>query len=121
MFPNQDTIPKGGFGNLIALPLQKKVRENGNSVFIDGDFQPYEDQWALLSQIKKLTESDVNRLIMGLCNGNELGDLQMTAGDEVKPWERSRSSLSREDVPERIELVRANMLYVKKAGFSQRA
>jgi len=120
LFPNQDTIPKGGFGNLIALPLQKKVRENGNSVFIDGDFHPYKDQWAFLYQIKKLTESDVNRLIKGLCNGNELGDLQITTGDEVKPWEPSRSSWSREDVPERIELVRANMLYIKKAGFPQR-
>ncbi|MBI9046271.1 MAG: hypothetical protein JEZ06_17385 [Anaerolineaceae bacterium] len=25
-FPSQDTMPKGGFGNLIALPLQKKPR-----------------------------------------------------------------------------------------------
>ena len=41
LFPNQDTMPKGGFGNLIALPLQKNVRDNGNSVFIDKDFVPY--------------------------------------------------------------------------------
>lgn len=121
LFPNQDAMPTGGFGNLISLPLQKKARENGNSVFIDENFHPYEDQWDFLSHIKKLTESDVNRLIMGLCNGKELGDLQITAGDEVKPWEPSRFNWAREDVPERIELVRANMLYIKKAGFSQRA
>ena len=34
LFPNQDTMPKGGFGNLIALPLQKAPREKGNSVFL---------------------------------------------------------------------------------------
>ena len=28
LFPNQDTMPKGGFGNLIALPLQKSARLN---------------------------------------------------------------------------------------------
>lgn len=43
-FPNQDTMPLGGFGNLIALPLQRKARENGNSVFVDGDLRPYDDQ-----------------------------------------------------------------------------
>ena len=48
-FPSQDTMPAGGFGNLIALPLQSRPRENGNSVFLDDDFHPYEDQWAYLS------------------------------------------------------------------------
>lgn len=41
MFPNQDVIPKGGFGNLIALPLQGKARKKENSVFVDEDFIPY--------------------------------------------------------------------------------
>jgi len=48
LFPNQDTLPKGGFGNLIALPLQKAARENGNSEFIDENFRSYHDQWAFL-------------------------------------------------------------------------
>jgi hypothetical protein len=38
LFPNQDTMPKGGFGNLIALPLQAVPRKNGNSVFVDERF-----------------------------------------------------------------------------------
>ena len=50
-FPNQDTMPLGGFGNLIALPLQRRARENGNSVFVDEDLQPYDDQWAFLSTV----------------------------------------------------------------------
>jgi hypothetical protein len=49
LFPNQDTMPKGGFGNLIALPLQKAPRESGGSVFVDRDLQPYDDQWAFLA------------------------------------------------------------------------
>ncbi len=53
LFPNQDTMPKGGFGNLIALPLQRKPMENGNSVFIDNNLHPYKDQWNYLSSIKK--------------------------------------------------------------------
>jgi hypothetical protein len=48
-FPSQDTLPKGGLGNLIALPLQKKPRENGNSLFLDANGSPYPDQWAFLS------------------------------------------------------------------------
>src|SRR5205807_4407517 len=53
-FPNQDTLPQGGFGNLIALPLQKRPREFGNSVFLDDNLLPFADQWAFLSSIRKL-------------------------------------------------------------------
>src|ERR1700730_4060387 len=48
-FPSQDTMPVGGFGNLIALPLQRRARGLGNSVFIDQDLRPYEDQGAFLA------------------------------------------------------------------------
>ena len=50
-FPNQDSMPKGGFGNLIALPLQKLPREKGFSVFVDDDFTPYADQWEFLASV----------------------------------------------------------------------
>lgn len=63
LFPNQDTMPKGGFGNLIALPLQKAARANNNSVFIDDSFQPYNDQWSFLSSIPRLSEKRVEYLI----------------------------------------------------------
>jgi superfamily II DNA or RNA helicase/very-short-patch-repair endonuclease len=59
IFPNQDTLPKGGFGNLIALPLQKCARQSGNSVFVDEAFQPYEDQWAYLVNVPLLRQSDL--------------------------------------------------------------
>ena len=62
-FPNQDLIPSGGFGNLIALPLQKQYRSNGTSVFIDEDYNPYPDQWEYLSQLHRLSEQDLDTLL----------------------------------------------------------
>lgn len=58
-FPNQDTIPKGGFGNLIALPLQRIPRKLGNSVFVDDNFNPWPDQWDFLSKIRLLSNTDI--------------------------------------------------------------
>jgi len=62
-FPNQDYLPKGGFGNLIALPLQQKAREKENSVFIDESFKPYPNQWEYLAQVRRLSLSDVENII----------------------------------------------------------
>src|SRR3990167_8913423 len=62
-FPNQDTLPKGGFGNLIALPLQKNVRQSNNSVFIDENLNPHEDQWAFLASLHKITRSHVEEIV----------------------------------------------------------
>jgi hypothetical protein len=59
-FPNQDTLPKGGFGNLIALPMQKQPREHGNSLFLDEQFNPYPAQWAFLSTIRKIRRHEVD-------------------------------------------------------------
>ncbi|MCK9409854.1 MAG: DEAD/DEAH box helicase [Bacteroidetes bacterium] len=62
-FPNQDTLPKGGFGNLIALPLQRECRKKGNSVFLDETLEPFDDQWEFLSTIKLLSGSEVKELL----------------------------------------------------------
>ncbi len=62
-FPNQDYMPKGGFGNLIALPLQKVPRQSGNSVFISDNLKPIEDQWKFLSSIRTLSYLDVLNLV----------------------------------------------------------
>jgi hypothetical protein len=63
LFPSQDTMPKGGFGNLIALPLQHDPREKGNSVFVDDQLRPYDDQWAHVSSIKRLTRDETQSLL----------------------------------------------------------
>lgn len=76
MFPNQDTMPTGGFGNLIALPLQRLARDNGNSVFIDEQFNPYPDQWAYLATIKRITPQRVNTIAaLSKMRGGSLGNL----------------------------------------------
>src|SRR5439155_15837915 len=58
LFPNQDTMPKGGFGNLIALPLQKHPRESGCSVFVDTTLRPHGDQWAYLAATRPMAPHD---------------------------------------------------------------
>jgi len=112
LFPNQDTMPKGGFGNLIALPLQKVARVNNNSVFIDESFQHYDDQWAFLSSIPRLSEKRVEYLISMLCDGNELGVLKKDTEEEQKPWETIKVELRKDDFPQQI---------IAKEGCSQRA
>ena len=63
LFPNQDTLPKGGFGNLIALPLQKQPRQFQNTVFLDGDFKPYADQWAFLASLVRTSRARAEALV----------------------------------------------------------
>ena len=62
-FPNQDTLPRGGFGNLIALPLQREPRKVGNSVFVDEQLQPHADQWAFLSSIKRIARTPIEEVV----------------------------------------------------------
>ncbi|KNY27786.1 TOTE conflict system archaeo-eukaryotic primase domain-containing protein [Pseudobacteroides cellulosolvens] len=121
LFPNQDTMPKGGLGNLIALPLQKEARREGNSVFIDDNFNPYDDQWSYLSSVKKLSEDEVEILIKKLCDGSELGALKKDEEDVNKPWETTaKIKLLATDFPDEVKIVKSNMLYISKERISQR-
>jgi superfamily II DNA or RNA helicase len=120
-FPSQDTMPKGGFGNLMALPLQKKARECGNSIFIDDKFSPFADQWEFLAKIRKLSEDEISALIPRLCKGNELGALKEADEELVKPWEKHQLKWSKTDFPKEIKIVKANMIYIEKTGIPQKA
>jgi hypothetical protein len=62
-FPNQDYLPKGGFGNLIALPLQRSARSQGNTVFVDDRMAPYPNQWEYLSSRRRLSPDDASRIL----------------------------------------------------------
>lgn len=62
-FPSQDFLPKGGFGNLIALPLQRVSREVGNSSFVDINFEAFTDQWHFLNQVRRLSYSEIRQLL----------------------------------------------------------
>jgi len=122
-FPNQDTMPKGGLGNLIALPLQKKARDQGNSVFVDENFKQYDDQWCFLRTLGKLSEEDLFSLLPKLCHGNELGALlEIDEENEVeKPKAIKNITLSKRDFPVEIKLIKANMIFISKSGISQKA
>ena len=121
-FPNQDTMPKGGFGNLIALPLQWNPRQNGKSVFLDSDFRPHPDQWKFLSGIQKLAPDSVEALVReAMSTGGVIGVRISLAeeDDEAEPWTLppSRRRVRRPiegPLPERVEIVRSNLLYVEK-------
>src|SRR3989454_6914864 len=63
LFPNQDTLPKGGFGNLIALPLQKQARERGGSVFLNDDFNSHADQWSFLSSARRISRAQIEAVV----------------------------------------------------------
>lgn len=116
-FPNQDTMPKGGFGNLVALPLQGNARKNGNSLFVDKDFIPYSDQWAYLGSVQKFSSERVDELVSVLCKSGDLGEL--ISDKEDKPWETKRQIvLSVEEYPESLEIVYSNMLYVPTKDLS---
>ncbi|QUH26411.1 TOTE conflict system archaeo-eukaryotic primase domain-containing protein [Serpentinicella alkaliphila] len=123
LFPNQDTMPKGGLGNLIALPLQLYARKNNNSSFVDNKFNSYEDQWKYLDSVQKLNESEVKLIISELCNDNELGELR-TSDDQIpKPWQTNtvKVEINKFDFPYKIYAIKANMLYIKKEGFSNKS
>ena len=92
-FPSQDTLPRGGLGNLIALPLQKKPRERNNSVFIDQDLNPYPDQWAYLSSIQKTTEQEVEKIVKNVQDESEITGVRAVVLDENEnePWKLTPS------------------------------
>jgi len=69
LFPNQDTMPRGGFGNLIALPLQKAPREMRFSVFVDAELHPYPEQWSLLASIEPMAAVDLEPAILRAVGG----------------------------------------------------
>ncbi|OGI11373.1 MAG: helicase [Candidatus Margulisbacteria bacterium GWF2_35_9] len=124
LFPSQDTLPTGGFGNLIALPLQHQPRQKENSLFIDDVFNPYPDQWAFLSLIEKLSTEQIELLIKQLCKGSELGDLRKNDEESTaSPWKTQKLNyrLVMDDAPSHINVVRADMLYIEKEGISQKA
>lgn len=109
-FPNQDYLPEGGFGNLVALPLQGQARRKQNSVFVDNDFLVYKDQWAFLYNLKKIQESTIDQLLR-LHSQEELGKLSMSS--ESKPWVTPLpQNITQEDFHAKVEIIKADKLYI---------
>ena len=121
MFPNQDTMPKGGFGNLIALPLQPAAARQGGSLFVDERWQPYPDQWVYLSGAQKLNAAQIDILLTCL-PAQPLGALRPEDEDSFKkPWLRASAKIKPEDVPPKVAITLADGLYIPIEDFSNRA
>ncbi len=112
LFLSQDSVPKGGFGNLIALPLQRHARDYGNSVFVDNNLHAHRDQWAFLASLGRLTPEEVYSLIAAAVARDRVLAIRMPLADEYgdEPWSRppsQRQSLKpiTEPLPDRVKIV----------------
>ncbi len=121
-FPSQDTLPDGGFGNLIALPLQGGPRERGNSLFLDDGFAPHPDQWTFLSSLRRMTLAEATAIADEASRQGRVVGLRLPQDEEDKePWtappsrRRPKPTIAG-SLPERIDTVLGDQLYVPRAG-----
>ena len=123
-FPNQDTMPRGGFGNLIALPLQQQARELGNSVFVDTNWQPHADQWSFLAACPRVAPAKAQTLA---CEAQERGRVvgarsaEDPAEADPSPWLRPPSRRTAAapisvPLPAKMHAVIAQQVFVEKEG-----
>jgi len=125
-FPNQDTMPRGGFGNLIALPFQDGPRQQGNSVFVDPTtWTPYPDQWVFLASVRRMQPTEVEALageavkkgqVIGVRMGEPVEDQE-----DAKPWTRPPSRrrpkpVITDPLPESVAAVLSQLLFVEIDG-----
>lgn len=114
-------MPAGGFGNLIALPLQSRPRESGDSVFVDDDFRPYDDQWAFLSTVRRLSRADVTALVAeSAAAGRILGVRLPVTEEDDEPWAAPPSRRRPEppidgELPKSVDVVFGNQVYVDRS------
>lgn len=124
MFPNQDEVPKGGYGNLIALPLQGRAVKQGYSVFVDENFMPYDDQWEFLTRIQKVDERTVRKIITEI--ENQIPNFVEKDGSENEKISKSISKadvkdlLAKEDFPQKIKIKLTNYVEIEKSGISEK-
>jgi superfamily II DNA or RNA helicase/very-short-patch-repair endonuclease len=123
LFPNQDTMPQGGFGSLIALPLQKGPRQQDNSVFLDDNFVPWTDQWAFLASMRRMGRTQVERIVEDAEGRGRILGVRLPPQDDGddEPWTAPPSRHRKEpplvgDLPPTMELVLGNQIYIAKDG-----
>lgn len=122
LFPNQDTMPKGGFGNLIALPLQKKPRENGFSVFVDAELKPYPDQWGFLASVEPMPAHDIEPTILRATGHAHPLDVTFIDDEDLAtPWKRRAMPERRLSgkMPSSLTVTLANQIYFEKSQLPQ--
>ncbi|MGA2956222.1 MAG: DEAD/DEAH box helicase family protein [Thermodesulfobacteriota bacterium] len=123
-FPTQDTMPKGGFGNLIALPLQRAPREKGNSVFLNPAFEAHADQWLFLSTIERIQLEKVETIVQEASRNGTILGVRISLADEgieEDPWTLPPSKKRKDKIipgplPQTVRIVHGNLIYVEKNG-----
>ena len=119
LFPSQDTLPRGGFGNLIALPLQHEARKHGHTLFLDEQLEPYEDQWSYLESLERIEPGRLESLVD---EADAAGQVLGAAGEQVDrqaPWRAARSlsnRLAAASIPGILTGTLAQRLYVRTGG-----
>lgn len=116
-FPSQDFLPKGGFGNLIALPLQKVPRESGNSSFVNDLFEVHVDQWQYLNQVRRLSFSEVRQLLVEYLpqrspSKDSFEDIAWMTDNSILEKASSLSSAESSLTGETIEIMFGSMLTI---------
>jgi superfamily II DNA or RNA helicase/very-short-patch-repair endonuclease len=125
LFPNQDTLPKGGFGNLIALPLQKQARQHGNTVFLDDKFVPHADQWAFLASVRRMSRAQVEALVRDAESKGRIIGVRVALADEddADPWTAPPSRRQKDPpipgpLPDTLELILGDQIYLAKENLA---
>jgi len=116
LFPSQDVLPSGGFGNLIALPLQRAARKVGNTEFLDERLEPHRDQWSYLASISKITPDRLTELIAGSDEDGALA-VRPAADRSDPPWRPPRTlreRLSETRLPESIDATLTDRVYIDR-------
>jgi hypothetical protein len=114
-------MPAGGFGNLIALPFQSRPREKGNTVFVNDDFHPYQDQWAHLSNIRRLSRSEMLSIVTEAAAAGQIFGVRLPSTDEDdEPWAAPPSRGKQEPpiegpLPKSVEIVLGNQVYIDRS------
>jgi superfamily II DNA or RNA helicase len=118
LFPSQDVLPKGGFGNLIALPLQQDARRVGNTLFLDERLEPYADQWVYLDSLPLIDPQRLDDLLAGGERDSRILMVGEESIDDTAPWRPARPLADRlvtTTLPETLHATLAQRLYVQRA------
>lgn len=114
LFPTQDTLPKDGLGNLVALPLQGAAVRRGCSVFVDEDFHAYSDQWAYLAGVRRVSKQEVQQLLSEAQREAEKPGIYRRQRQLTESQGEAAVSL-----PETVEIQETGMLEIPRTGLPQ--
>lgn len=111
MLPAQDMLPDGGLGNLIALPLQGKALRNGNSAFIDRNWNAYPNQWEILWSKPKLSVEFIETKMSEWSVASIWDADGENTENRDRPWEKKKN-FNRTDVEGILNITLSNGIFV---------